>query len=317
MSFAPLYPDLMLFQTQDMEPERTNMVGTSYSYTVGGKSQVAADKTEFQFCVSAPGCGIRRYDDLRELGFKPVASMNNWYYGHQNEFRKLTLWWKHNKDFVRGTPYQNNHATYNETTQKKRDNYNQVYTFGAGCGFQLLSCFCPNFKKHALKFFSLLRLPPKLTEPQKRCITWLNYKCIGEGELASYWVNGFDPETYDYFKIEAPFWEEWTRKYGKTPVNFINKTPTPLPATVAPVAQAAAVLTAAQVKLDGLNVRPRVEVQHQQTGEAAADLQRGIPSPFQRRLRMYSPVYRPRRRVLKSLVDPPRRRARRRKAIGD
>lgn len=313
-----LFPDLLLLQTHDFLPKSITTLN-GYSYTAGGyKELLEKDKTEFSLAIEAPNIdSVDRFDHARELGFKPIAAMNNWYIGHRHENRKLTLWWKHNPNFVRATRYDDYYISVNHRAQGSQNNYSDSFLFGAGCGYKLITRFCYNFKHHVLKSFCLLRLPPRLTNPQKRCLTWLNYKCIGEGELASYWTNGFEPETYDYNKIEAPFWEEWTRKYGNPNPPRSTQKPIPIAAAPMPVVEAPKVFNTTQVNLGRLNIRPGLEIPNKQKGEATDNFKRRILNARDAGLRMYSPVDRPRRRLPKSPINPARRRRIRPKVIGD
>lgn len=159
--------------------------------------------TEFVFAVSA----LYTYEDdvsrLAELGFKAVSTMNNWFPSHSYEVRPLTLHWLKLREKQASVP-----SPIREKWQYVSDSEYAKHCVDmaiSGCGFKIAEG-PPLSRTRFHKFFTLIRMP---LMPLGLHVAWLkkhNFRQIDTGSLSSYWVNGWDPKTYNYDAIEKPYW---------------------------------------------------------------------------------------------------------------
>lgn len=159
-------------------------------------------KTEFAFAVSAPSNAATYgggHGALNAFKYKPLASKNNWYYGHTGEQRKLTFWWKKFPDAenVKAPPGGFQVSGYGGSGKLT----------ASGCGFKVGSL--PLRKVEYFKFFTLLRLPVCPTNLQTRWLKMYKFNRIDEGKLSSYYLNGYDPEKWT--------WEQEVKDFGDWP----------------------------------------------------------------------------------------------------
>lgn len=159
-------------------------------------------KTEFAFAVTAPSNAATYgggYEALKVFKYKPLASKNNWYYGHNGEHRKLTFWWKKFPDAenVKAPPGGFLVGGYGGSRKLT----------ASGCGFKVGSL--PLHKDEYFKFFTLLRLPVCPTNLQARWLKMYQFNRIDEGKLSSYYLNGYDPEKWT--------WEQEVKDFGGWP----------------------------------------------------------------------------------------------------
>ena len=169
-------------------------------------------KTEFIFVTTAltsysNSAACSRGKRLRELGFRAISSMNNWYPSHSGEERQITLWWKRvhtGKDVVaqrcdKYTPYP--YIGANTAA------YHQPRITQGGCGFKFGTL--PLRQGQYWRYHTLLRLPLTLSRLRLHWLETYNFKQIDTGTFASFWANGWDPKTYDFDKVEWPYWESY------------------------------------------------------------------------------------------------------------
>lgn len=201
-------------------PDLTEIEYMNDSYCGYGPSpeNVKAIKTEFIFFVKALGTS----ENAIALGLKPVSCMNNWYNAHRCEWRKMTLYWMRNPNFVDEpqTPTRTNwginrghydeykwHPYVLDRTKLTQDSF----LAASGCGFALGEP--PFVKKCFYQFHTLMRMPVEVKPIEKRWLLKHNYRLLDTGKLASYWVNGWLPEEYTkekecaYFKVNA----DWSK----------------------------------------------------------------------------------------------------------
>lgn len=149
-------------------------------------------KTEFVFTIQAPSTQNLTHELIRH-GFTQVSSMRNYYRSHPEE-RRLNFWWK--RVHPNAEPQKSGRISWGGSEEGG-------YFSHGGCGFKLNNKLHKAFKK----FFSLLRMP---LDPTKFQLQWLkinNYRLIEKGNMASFYVNGFDPDTYS-FQTEADYWRK-------------------------------------------------------------------------------------------------------------
>lgn len=135
---------------------------------------------------------------LEDMGFKRLTSMNNWWPSHWDDGRVIDFWWKR----------------YEKNTKPVENAFRQVWggreypwlkglIAATGCGFKI--GHSPLRQNLYYRFFSLLRLTKK---PTALSIKWLekyNFKKIDEGQMAEYWLNGWDYDKYS-LKMEMDYW---------------------------------------------------------------------------------------------------------------
>lgn len=168
--------------------------------------------TEFIFGCASPGT---HYQPLLKQGWKEISCMGNWWPAHKGDTRRLTLLWKKNENF-KNLPVlpARQHWCLNHYG-KKHTNYIITKDLAAsGCGFKLISRM-PEKRLH-WRYFTLARLPRKVSEAKIAQLTTLGYRKFDEGTMASYWVNGQDPQTFTFqneFKFLGTTKSEGCREY--------------------------------------------------------------------------------------------------------
>lgn len=174
------------------------------------KKQLKELKTEFVFGVSAVG---QSGEYLKQYGFKHLATMNNWWPTHAGENRRMDFYWLKQED-APNLPKVPERKTWGYNSQYK--SLSEQLASG-GCGFKLGEA--PICMKEHYRYFTLMRLPVKVSPLRQVLLAKMNYKLIDTGKLASYWLNGWNPEKYTYeneykfFGITQKLWmdrgQEW------------------------------------------------------------------------------------------------------------
>lgn len=168
--------------------------------------------TEFVFGCASPG---NQWEPLLEEGWKEISCMGNWWPTHSGDNRKLTLLWKKNEKFKNLPALPARTHWYIHQYNKKHLNYVIAKDLaGSGCGFKLISRM-PEKRLH-WRYFTLARLPRKVSEDKVVKLTALGYRKFDEGTMASYWVNGQDPTTFTFeneFKFLGTIRTEGCREY--------------------------------------------------------------------------------------------------------
>lgn len=164
---------------------------TEITYFYGGYDSVLLHQqlqeiklipTEFMFYLGSPS---HFPDSPPQVGLKPVAAMNNWWPSHHNSARKLVLYWARNPNY--------NPDTSVLPTRKVWCEYANLAA--SGCGLKI--GVPPMRTKLFNRYFTLFRMPVKVSRVQEKWLTLHNYTHLDTGKLASYYVNGWNPETYD------------------------------------------------------------------------------------------------------------------------
>lgn len=157
--------------------------------------------TEFFFYLLAPGSFP---ESAKALGLRPVAAMNNWWPSHCTQARKLVLYWGRNPQYVRGK----------EPPLPKRLAWCDMrYLAASGCGFKIGEP--PMRTKLFDRYFTLMRMPRIVLKTQEKWLAKHNYKHLDTGDMASYYINGWDPDTYNKdleFKHFGLTEDEWKVK---------------------------------------------------------------------------------------------------------
>ncbi len=177
--------------------------------------------TEFAFAIAAPGTSKESLEELNKIGFEHKTNMLNWYWSHvhdgvpkspwdNNEKRVLGFWWlKNRKDGIaphvaskrQGWMSDDNKIPCNISGTHKTYHLTQT-----GCGMKLGGL--PLKRREFSKFFTLLRLP--LNDISRMQMMWLkqnNFQHVDTGNLAQYWVNGWNPEIHTPI-MEMNYWRE-------------------------------------------------------------------------------------------------------------
>ena len=189
------FPDLTEFPCSS-ELARVNSVQTEFAFYLGA-------------LVDESYNGIK---DATRFGFTAISRMNNWWPTHNGENRALTLYWKRCHDRS-GGPLEVvvMRMQWPRSRDFKRD-FKSItkHLAASGCGFKIGE---PPLKAELFhRFFTLMRMPVKVSPIRVKWLTAHNYRLIDTGKLASYWVNGWDPKTYSieneyrYFKTSQAEW---------------------------------------------------------------------------------------------------------------
>ena len=171
-------------------------------------------KTEFVFYLAAGAM----WDEgvFISCGFVPIARMNNWWPSHRGEIRPLTLWWKRNKNFERHPRPQrriwmDEPFFFKDRQGRGLEYYHHLTTASSGCGFKIGEL--PFRKNQFYRFFTLYRIPLNSPPEVLETLKTHNYKHVDTGTEAEYWVNGWDPATYDIHK-EFAFFNTSKQQWG-------------------------------------------------------------------------------------------------------
>jgi hypothetical protein len=167
-------------------------------------------KTEFMFFVKSMDRGQNA--DAIGLGYKPVATMNNWWPSHAGEIRPITLYWmRAPKGTTELQPVERKRWAWRENEKTKYVAIKKDLA-ASGCAFKIAEP--PINPKKFFKYFSLLRMPLVMSPQRKSFLKGLNYRQIDTGAHASFWVNGWDPKTYNiekefaFFKTTQKEWKD-------------------------------------------------------------------------------------------------------------
>lgn len=163
-------------------------------------------KTEFAFAtVSFASRQEHTVTALKDLGFIPITTMNNWWYSHYSEWRPITFYWKRMKSIEESVeiPY-NTKYWYSVSDNASFMKPNPVQTIHAsGCGFSL------NFNRFSSKYwryFTLFRAPLKLTPGKQNWLKQRNFRLLDTGKFAQYYINGWDTDKYTK-ELEQDYWK--------------------------------------------------------------------------------------------------------------
>lgn len=184
-----------------------------WDYDEGYITSLKDITTEFVFYIGPPG---HKEEQVRDIGLAPISAMNNWWPSHCNGARKLTLYWAKNpywNPYHPVLPWRNRWCHSNDP--RTNDHYSITKNLaGGGCGFKIGE---PPFRVSLFnQFFTLMRMPVQPSKANEQRLLAHNYKHVATGAHASYYVNGWSPETYDKDAEFAHFniTEEWWKKNG-------------------------------------------------------------------------------------------------------
>lgn len=165
-------------------------------------------QTEFAFGTSR---GDTMDPKMSKFGFKHIRSMMNWWPSHLHDCTGSPMhffWWKNPKP----TPPQQIAAIDIKRVSWGMNNVAGEYKHhgktdfqATGCGFKIGRLPLNSYNWY--QYFTLLRLP-KLDYLHKIQLAWLKARHFGfldEGSIASFWINGWEPEGYS-IKKECAFW---------------------------------------------------------------------------------------------------------------
>jgi hypothetical protein len=121
----------------------------------------------------------------------------------------MRLWWAKNPKPVEPCDAKFyswvNGGEYCQRYQVER--YNLHSTQGTGCGMKIGQL--PLSSHYWYRYLTLMRMPTieNITDIQVKWLDRRHFRYLGEGSLASYWVNGWKPEEYSVSK-EKEYWKE-------------------------------------------------------------------------------------------------------------
>lgn len=192
MSIVVQFPDVTEYYYQyDMSPKASEAVKTEFAFNLGAFRNHSAE--------------------AEDIGLKPVSTMMNWWPTHAGEIRPLTLFWGR-AIYDNGIPQPTNRTYWRFARQDPVWNKIVFDLAASGCGLKIAE---PPLKKEKFhRFFTLLRMPLKLAPIQVKWMAKYNFRLIDTGRLATFWVNGWDPKTYnenEEFKYFSTTKNEWNR----------------------------------------------------------------------------------------------------------
>lgn len=206
-------------------PDLTEILFMAESWKVATPTEedMKKIKTEFIFYVAA----LKLSPSAVELGFKPVSCMNNWFSAHRRQQRRMTLYWMRNPHsdeepqpayrIAWGGGYYAEGKLPPKPYIVDRTKGLSEYSFlaASGCGFNIGE---PPFDKGTCyQFPTLMRMPVEVLRPEAQELVKHGYRLLDTGKLASYWVNGWKPEKYDFVK-ECKYFNvnlDWSPKEKK------------------------------------------------------------------------------------------------------
>jgi len=145
-------------------------------------------KTEFAFGVAAPNQDTTL---LKDLGFKHLASMMNWWPSHWGHKRELKFFWLRLEEREPQLPGRLRWCHEPSADPKTGNFYITKDLAASGCGFKLGTP--PLQRASYFRFFTLLRMPVKPGKIQQKWLGLNFFRHIDTGAQASYWVNGWEP----------------------------------------------------------------------------------------------------------------------------
>lgn len=165
----------------------------------------------FQSQYSSDNKKSATMNSAEKTGMQLLSVMHNWWPSHSYEAdkgRPLAFYWKRlkkdipdNYDFPEAT-----RQTWGYGRQDKLYRMHEKHLQRSGCGFKI---GIPPLKvQYYARYFTLLRMPIKLKKVQLRWMKDFNFRHIDTGKLASYWINGWTMEEYNYRKIELPWMKD-------------------------------------------------------------------------------------------------------------
>ena len=192
---------MTLINLQVQFPDVTEIVN---SYQLANFSKVSLCEeipTEFAFATTA--CTITtKIEEMKMAGFAEISAMNNWWPTHSSTHRKISFWWRRMRtEGIKEITASRKSCGYG--TEGTLTGYHNPYLQKSGCGFKLAEP--PLLRKQFFRYFTMLRMPLAITPNQKRWLTACNFHKFDDGEFASFWINGWPPETYTYAEEAAFF----------------------------------------------------------------------------------------------------------------
>lgn len=155
--------------------------------------------TEFAWVTVAVGTtngtGVRpeALDSLKRLGFNPISRMSNRHPCHSQQKYYLEFWWKRMHDGVdpwKAGPVRVNRCDWGGYRDKS----------ASGCGFNFGEPPLTEIKTRFFDFFSLLRIPHTDDKDglYESHLKRFNFRKVDRGRLATFYVNGFDCDKWDW-----------------------------------------------------------------------------------------------------------------------
>ena len=148
-------------------------------------------------------CIPQRFQDtpqtLKNAGFEHLSTMNNHHWAHPKYSSILCFYWKRMHDKAAPVPRQR----YVWMADGNYKGLSHPWLSGSACGFGFQDGETEEVRPD-LRYFNLIRMPlEKLGRGEILRLHLHNYRQIGVGERASFWINGWKPEEYDIEKEKA------------------------------------------------------------------------------------------------------------------
>jgi hypothetical protein len=158
-------------------------------------------QTEFLFGTTTKWQNSHKF--CKQLGFKAVSCMNNWWPTHDGDNRTMTLWWKRLRE-KQDAPLEPQPCHWGMNAEKY--GIHERHTQASGCGFKIAE---PPLRRNLFfRYHTLLRLPIDPNRIRRKWLEKHHFWLLEVGSFASFWVNGWKPEEYDWLTVEVPFWKQ-------------------------------------------------------------------------------------------------------------
>lgn len=147
-------------------------------------------RTEFAWVVTAT-CMSSTPARLKQLGFSPLTQMKNHYHTHAGQKYPLTFWWRRLRDKSLPVPVE---RTY-------WNRHKELGLSGSGCGFKFGTAPLGRITGVYHNYFSLIRVPKdSFPYGYEQYLTPYNFRKVADGELATFFVNGWSADEWTYDK---------------------------------------------------------------------------------------------------------------------
>lgn len=169
---------------------------TSYGLVMYGfdeKQLLASVHTEFAWVVTADRSDTyinpTTHERLTRLGFSPLTRMKNHYCTHVSHKYPLTFWWRRLRD--KSLPVNVQRTHWNRESA--------LNLSGSGCGFKFAIAPLGRVKGIYNNYFSLIRVPnDSFPYGYEQHLARYNFRKVADGELATFFVNGWTFEEWTY-----------------------------------------------------------------------------------------------------------------------
>jgi len=173
---------------------------------ITGSEDLDSVPTEFMFTTTGTFAGSSTIANLHKLGLEEVGAGKNWHWIHHQEWTNpILLFFKRvhpdAKPFPKPDPRHFSAAHENISPYHNSEVKNLQLN---GCGLKVGDC---QLKRRSFyRYFCLMRMPVKPSKRQLRWLKYANYRRIAVGNLASFWVNGWENGADWSITKEKHFW---------------------------------------------------------------------------------------------------------------